>query len=133
MGLDTSHEAFHGPYSSFDRMRRAVSWAVGGNWPEVISLTDDFDFQEADKQQFPPDQFPGLYEFLNHSDCDGQISPNMCYYVARDLAHIKLLVADLEQTHPEFNTPMGSESERLQQFIDGCWSAYYDSEPLEFR
>lgn len=33
MGLDTSHDAFHGAYSAFNRLRQEVSRARGGSFP----------------------------------------------------------------------------------------------------
>ena len=33
MGLDVSHDAFHGAYSAFNRLRQFVCAATGGSFP----------------------------------------------------------------------------------------------------
>ena len=35
MGLDTTHDAFHGSYSSFDSLRQAVAHAAGTGYPPI--------------------------------------------------------------------------------------------------
>lgn len=102
MGLDTSHDAFHGAYSAFNNLRQEVAHAVGGSygphWLRAYSgeLARDKDGYPIIDTSLEPDKFylpdevtrekyPGLWEFLLHSDCDGEISPEMCVKVADDL------------------------------------------------
>ena len=71
---------------------------------------------------------PGLMEFFNHSDCDGEISPEMCAKVANELE--ALLLPD---------EPASGHLERLgykrtlQRFIDGCRAAAEVNKPLLFH
>ena len=125
MGLDCSHNTFSGPYSSFNRFRQAVAKAAGGSFP-----SHDKDFRvngEIPKKnwwyvedEFTEEDWPGLCEFLNHSDCDGEISPEMCGKVAKDLSKLK----------PKFEG--GEFLFVLQRFIKGCLEAERRGEPVEF-
>ena len=89
MGLDCSHGAFRGAYSAFNRLRQAVAKAAGGSYPphEKGSGLDDRRWYVGD--EYNKESFPGLWEFLGHSDCDGEIDPEMCKLVARDLSSLK--------------------------------------------
>ena len=112
MGLDCSHDAFHGAYSAFNRLRQEVCRAAGG--------------------EYNIESNPGLFEFLNHSDCDGEISPEMC----------KLVADELEELMPKFKEslpPSGGHIALqegyvnvLRKFIEGCRAAYAAGEPLIF-
>jgi hypothetical protein len=80
MGLDTTHDCWHGPYSSFDRLRIALQRAAGWSLEEdsrgylrstVINwatITDANIMGEWDA--IPEDP---LVVLIAHSDCDGQI------------------------------------------------------------
>ena len=104
MGLDTSHDAFHGAYSAFNSLRQEVAHAIGGSYGphwlrthhgEIARDKDGYPIRDEtlnDAMFYVPDEitedaFPGLWEFLRHSDCDGEISPEMCMKVADDLDH----------------------------------------------
>lgn len=131
MGLDCSHEAFHGAYSAFNRFRRAVSEAIGGSYPPHEDRT-----LEANAWYWGPGYnektHPGLYIFFSHSDCDGEILPEDCVKVADEL----------EQLLPRLDG-MGADSghiardggigEVTRRFIAGCRFASSQNEPLEFR
>ena len=79
MGLDVSHDAFSGAYSSFNRFRQAIAKAMGGSYPPHEKETDD-DGKPLDRDMwywgsgFSRATHPGLYCLLSHSDCDGEIS-----------------------------------------------------------
>ncbi len=91
MGLDCSHNAFSGAYSAFNRLRQFVCAATGGSFPPHWmygpngEILRDPDGATRYHTQIPSDRFqcgegytrdkwPGLFEFLTHSDCDGEIS-----------------------------------------------------------
>lgn len=134
MGLDTSHDAFHGSYSAFNCLRQEVAHAVGGSYgPHWLrnyhgqlardrdgylirdtSLDDSMVYLPV---EITPDAYPGLLEFLRHSDCDGEISPEMCAKVADDL----------ESLLPECEC-----REALGRFIAGCRAAAKEGVPLTF-
>ena len=82
MGLDTSHDCWHGPYSFFNNWRRAVAEAIG---------IEDLDLHWARHNAKDPDYCEPdrpLMVLLNHSDCDGQIESKDCAAIADDLEHI---------------------------------------------
>jgi len=41
MGLDTTHDAFHGAYSAFNRFRQIVCRAIGGSFPPHFLMNKD--------------------------------------------------------------------------------------------
>jgi hypothetical protein len=77
----------------------------------------------------------GLTEFLSHSDCDGEISSELCKVVADELEAIlpnmeKLATTELVHGHLERN---GGYVEVAKKFINGCRLAHEDNEPLRFE
>lgn len=116
MGLNCSHGAYDGSYTGFNNLRRAVSKAAGGSYPPHKDKTLDKWKWYVD-EKYSKETHPGLYEFLNHSDCDGEISPESCVVVANDLDAL---------------LPLIEGQERLLKFIDGCRLAANQNEPLEF-
>ena len=131
MGLDCSHDAFHGAYSSFDRFRQAVAKAIGGSFPEHKD-------RELDPQMwywgdgYSKETHPGLYVFLCHSDCGGDISPEDCEKVADEL---EVLLPAIESQgsgagHIERDGGYGAVTRR---FIKGCRLAAEKNERLDFH
>lgn len=127
MGLDTTHNAFHGAYSAFRRFREAVCVSTGGSWDSenrCFLVGDDFSSETH----------PGLFEFFGHSDCDGEISPEMCGKIVDEmtglLPAIKNLTGDFEGGHISRD---GGLIAVTQRFIDGCREAAANNEPLKFR
>lgn len=113
MGLDCSHDAFHGAYYAFNRLRQEVARAADG---EAYSQTTH----------------PGLFEFLKHSDCDGEISPSMCLRVASDLEELLPQVQALGSVAAGHILNRGGYVEVLRKFIAGCREAAAAGEPLIF-
>jgi hypothetical protein len=109
MGLDVSHGAFRGSYSGFARFREAVFVAAGGRIPRSKI---------------------GLREFLEHSDHDGQISPELAAACADDMEEL-LPVLD-EMAEKQFHTNELAYGERARIWIAGCRLAAENGEPLEF-
>lgn len=134
MGLDCSHDAFHGAYSAFNRLRQAVTASLGpdGSWPPHENKTLDPD------KFFIPDEYtqsewPGLWEFLTHSDCDGEISPEMCVKVADDLEKVLPKVEALGWESHGHIAARGGFVEVLRKFIAGCRAAAAEGVPLDFH
>jgi hypothetical protein len=115
MGLDVSHGAFIGPYGSFDRFRQTLCEATGGTWPKRFSGSSYFVLGPG----FDSESHPGLWELLNHSDCDGEISPEDCLKVAKDLKELL----------PELGIP---DIRVAKKFIEGCELAASLNESLIF-
>jgi hypothetical protein len=83
MGLDISHDAFSGAYSTFGRFRREIARVVGVKFPPHNDPELDNVFI-----YFPEgfeDRAPGLFEFFCHSDCDGEIGPDTAAKLADEL------------------------------------------------
>lgn len=76
MGLDTSHDCWHGPYSMFMRYREDLHRLIvtdrygmgnGSRTLEEAWANGDYD-----------DQSDPLNVFMSHSDCDGEIAAEVC-------------------------------------------------------
>lgn len=147
MGLDCSHDAFHGAYSAFNSFRQAVCRAAGGSYPPHWLRTYEGaiarnehggairDTTLDDGRWYVPDEMtadkhPGLYEFLQHSDCDGEISPEMCKVVADEL---EPLLDKMPEESFGHILGRGGYRQVLQYFIDGCRAAHAANEPLDFH
>lgn len=132
MGLDVSHDAFHGAYSSFNRLRQFVCAATGGSFPPHSIRTDlDNNYFQCG-EGYNTESHPGLFEFLSHSDCDGDISPTMCIKVADDLEELLPKMKKLPQESWGHIARDGGYIMVVEQFIRGCREAAAKNEPLEF-
>jgi len=149
MGLNCSHDAFDGAYSAFSRLRQFVCEATGGSYPphwehgpagEILKdergrtryRTDVPDGHFACGEEFNIDDWPGLYEFLAHSDCDGEIEPEMCLKVADDL---EKLLPRMEALRWEAHGHIARDGGFIavaRKFIAGCRAAAAANEPLRF-
>ena len=152
MGLDCSHDAWDGAYSAFNSFRQVVCAAVGGSFPphnypgfgrgtitrdDLLGASKPLDnnmvyFGDPEiAEDFDIDE--GIVELLSHSDCDGEISPEMCKKVADGLEKIIPKISRMTGTpwsgHIESNGGYVAVTER---FINGCREAYKNNEPLEF-
>lgn len=115
MGLDTSYDCWHGPYSSFHRFRVEVAKAAG------IPLDDMSGFKR--------DNTPGIsweilkpdiiHILLNHSDCDDTIEWEDTKPLADRMTELLPLV-------DEYWRP------KVQQFIDGLLLAHNAHDSVDF-
>jgi hypothetical protein len=124
MGLDTTHNAWHGPYSSFNDFRRAILKAYNG--------TDLFEYagyemrckKDLQKQSsglaLENIDDDGIYILMNHSDCDGEIRWVDCKLVADSL---RSLAGKID----------GYYLTKLAEFIKGCDLAHSKKEDLLFQ
>ncbi|KND06156.1 MULTISPECIES: hypothetical protein [Bacillus] len=134
MGLDVTHGAFSGAYSAFNNLRRFLLRSIGGSWPPH----DDKKLKDGHwyfGEGYSTKTHKGLTEFFGHSDCDGEISPEMCKIVADELEAILPYVEELakkEMPHGHILRD-GGYIVCTKQFIAGCRLAHELNEPLEFR
>lgn len=148
MGLDTTHGAFNGAYSAFNRLRQAVCFAAGGSFPPHWQYNADGSLKEgsdgrvlydAEKDQeliYMPDcatEGSGLREFLSHSDCDGEISPEMCSKVADDLEALLPAIEALGWEVGGHLARWGGYAGAVRRFVGGCRAAAAAGEALEFH
>lgn len=130
MGLDTTHDCWHGPYGGFMRWRTELARAAGYKLREP-TLQDPcryelpWDMFKAENYQgewdFVPGDDPLLY-LLVHSDCDGVIHPEQGIHIARRL----------ESLLPLLDGPDDWLQNRTQKFIDGLKAAAGAGEDVVF-
>jgi hypothetical protein len=143
MGLDTTHGAFNGAYSAFNRFRQIIAKAMGGSYPphEIPLVISDGDIiTEPDQEvfyipgkwsQFQIDR-PGLSAFLLSNDCEGEFTPEICKQMADEL---EVLLPEIEKLddggggHIERN---GGFVAVTKKYIAGCRLAYGNNETLEY-
>ncbi len=157
MGLDTSHDCWHGPYSAFSRWRIAIAQAAG----IPLMLMDGFHERpspEAMKWAAPRDGGPEcrspygpslhrwcsrvdallpiswdslrpdpIHALLNHSDCDGEILAADCGPIADRLAELLPLLPDVFA-----GERVGVWRDKTQTFIDGLRRAAAAGEDVGF-
>lgn len=139
MGLDTSHDCWHGAYSAFGRWRAHLAIAAGSKlgeyevspaWPyQRAELPWDMFRKEnyqGDWSNGPAVEDPLLY-LIVHSDIEGVIHPEEGRHLA----------ARLEQIMPHLDESGGGPQIRsmtatTQQFIDGLRRAALAGEDVEF-
>lgn len=150
MGLDTSNNAWHGPYSSFMAWRTEL--ATHYNIP--LELMEGFYYKgdacsdpflllhykfKYDELEIRPikrleDKLPLKWEnlkknpihiLLRHSDSDGYISYGNCGKIAKELKII------IEKLTPDYRSY--SFYNRTKEFMEGCELAYKNKEKLIFH
>jgi hypothetical protein len=153
MGLNISHDAWHGAYSAFDRWRNKIAEVAGiplplmeGHYGSFLPLdviasnyignTPGNDTGRTRAMEYhallplrwealKPDP---LHVLLHHSDCDGKIG----------VKHLKKLANRLEELLPllpdeDGGGHIGNWREKTQKFIDGTRLAYSLKQPLLFQ
>ena len=153
MGLDISHNTWHGSYSSFMRWRTKISDLAGfpplelmeGFYSDNYSPFTLLDYRypngdELDmsglrriKQRLPIrwnlfGNHP-LVELLTHSDCDGYINYSKCNKIADELE--KLL--PLLEIENDAGGHIGNWKEKTEIFISGLRLAAKNKEKLKLR
>lgn len=119
MGLDTSHDAWHGGYGSFNIWREEIAKLSG---IPKLSEMEGFGGNIVWDIEHP------LYALLNHSDCDGELTPDECKKTAEGLQ----IVYD-KMDDAQFGGHIGNIKNKTKQFIDGCLLAHSLNEPIDFH
>ncbi len=157
MGLDCSHDAWHGAYSAFMRWRQKVAEVAGmpplelmegfyspigsGRLPTLYygPGTGEPAFGSgsrpflADIDQRLPIKWgclkpSALHELLYHSDCDGDIAPERCGPIADALEALIPLMPD-----EDGGGHVRNWRETTQRFVNGLRAAAAAGEPLDFH
>lgn len=120
MGLNTSHNAWHGPYISFNQFRYWLASLIGINLKEYIGygINGTKDLKTINND---------LRILFDHSDCDGNISPKDCKKIADAITKILKKV----NKDSDFITKM--HYDEAITFRDGCLLAHSKNEVLDFH
>ena len=158
MGLDCSHNAWHGAYSAFMRWREKLAEVAG--LPPLM-LMEGF-YTPLDDMRMPATLYHGidtnrpaygagsepymarldaqlpirweclkpsaLHELLYHSDCDGEIPADRCGPIADALEALVPLLPD-----EVAGGHIGHWREKTMQFVTGLRAAAAAGEPLDFH
>ena len=151
MGLDCSHDAWHGSYGAFMRWRKKLAEVAG--LPPLELMEGFFETKEdglgggtlyfgelsvfwQEKVEALEDRLPIVWEclkyrplniLLSHSDWDGSISTELCDPIADDLESLLPLLPD-----EDVKGHIGNWREKTQAFIDGLRKAAEAGDPLDF-
>lgn len=133
MGLDTSHDCWHGPYSAFSRWRDRLSRAAG-YWVErigdntVSSAVIDWGHTQEKNLVGEWDTAPAdpLFYLIVHSDCDGVIHPQHGALLADRLEELLPL---LEPDDEKFTGVRW----QTRRFIEGLRHAAALGEDVDFH
>lgn len=145
MGLDTSHNCWHGAYSAFSRWRNKLAEVAGYSffkagetpiyetacldWGAINAILGD-DLLSGTWPRVPvrPDGTPdALIVLLAHSDCEGEIQADMCAPLADRLEQLLPLLDGDGGGH------IGNYREKTQQFINGLREAASKGEAVDFH
>lgn len=110
MGLDTTHDCWHGSYTSFMLWRTELAEAAG--WGNIRRYEG-----YGGRAPWPKDV---LSELLRHSDCDGELAAAICAPLANRLEGLLPLLG-------------AHAAERTQRFIAGLREAASCNEAVEFH
>ena len=139
MGLDTSHDCWHGSYSAFSRWRQELADAAGymsakviyDNGEQSIGKTIFVDWGHLQDSMFgdwketPKDP---LLVLIAHSDCEGKIKNAQCGPLA---GRLKQLLPKLPKEDDCGH--IGNWREKTQKFIDGLIKAAKAGEDVIFH
>lgn len=134
MGLDTSHGCWHGPYSQFMRWRQWLNLFVmrerGATDPACQEIANLGALREALDAAWEAglydDQSVPINVLMNHSDCDGEIPPEVCGPLADSLQALAEKYMPARGTYDEMRPP-------TERFIRGLRTAAAAGEAVEFR
>lgn len=138
MGLDTTHNCFHGPYGAFNRWRDAVARAAGyqfkrfdGEYRDAVDL--DWDVFDLKNYQGEWDIVPGddpLLYLIVHSDCDGVMHPEQGRHL---VARLRQLAPKVDPEGVIYGVRGNSMYEVTLRFADGLEWAAAAGEDVEFH
>lgn len=140
MGLDTTHDCWHGPYSSFYAFREAVAAAAKSLYdytPSYQERPERAYFGWWDNAYVPRGSGPGYYNdpldiFFVHSDCEGYIFPHDAQELIGRLEGILDHLKEESKGVPTYER-IHWVIDRLARFIDGLNDAVKKWQIVEFR
>lgn len=123
MGLDTTHNCWHGPYSSFARFREKLAMLIGLDLNNFCGYNNNAEnCIMMSRNTINHD----IYPLLNHSDCDGVLLLHESESIVDGLNDILLHYINLKYIDSDLY-------DRIIQFRDGCLLAISKKEVIIFR
>jgi hypothetical protein len=122
MGLDTSHNCWHGSYSSFSEWRHHLGTLANIPYKVETLKTPWFKHEYYVPDTKTPSTDP-IMILLNHSDCDGVIKVDQLNPLKDRLEELLLLIDPL---HDYFIA-------KTKAFIKGLEEAINQNEEVEFH
>ncbi len=119
MGLDTTHNAWHGPYSKFNRFRYSLANQI------KINLYNYDGYGESGEKELNSIDHD-IMPLLMHSDCDGEFSIEECKRITNGLNQI------LDNFYNDITADFDFK-EKVVQFRDGCLLAIQNNEVIVFH
>lgn len=137
MGLDTTHDCWHGPYSSFGAWRLKLSQLAGHkkrvDVVDILGKPHEIPTTDLDYDRFDPKNFDGDWDkipadplliLIVHSDCEGHINPEHALPLAERLEELLPMLDPVEDVYYIAKT---------EQFIDGLRDAAAKNEVVGFH
>lgn len=150
MGLDTSHDCWHGAYSAFMRWRKELAKVAGLPPLELMegfyeplrssglpTLYYGIETRHTDYLREVDSRLPikwdalkpsPLHALLYHSDCDGEITWSECASLAKEL---EKLIPKLP--NGDAGGHIGNWRDKTAQFVKGLKAAHKAKENVEFH
>ena len=133
MGLDTTHDCWHGAYSAFTRWRNKLAEVAGYKFYKEGGIDQPLiDWGHITQEnlfgQWKETPKDPLMVLIAHSDCEGEIFPEQAEPLADRLEALLPLLPD-----DEAGGHIGNWRAKTQQFIDGLRAAAKEDEPVEFH
>jgi hypothetical protein len=119
MGLDTTHGAWNGPYSYFNKFRENISRRVGHELRQFEGFGGSVPFDVLKEDD--------IRILLDHSDCDGEISAEDCGKLSTRLFE---LAKEFPYEPEQSDMPMKL---LILKFANGCKLAHKRNEPIKFQ
>lgn len=120
MGLDTTHDCWHGTYSAFHRWRVKLAEKIGLPLDQMEGHDGAFKWSLLN-----PDP---VHALLHHPDCDGELAVDVLIPLAERLEELAELMGN-----EDGGWHIGSYREKTLQFAKGCRAAAAAGEVVEFR
>jgi hypothetical protein len=131
MGLDTSHNCWHGSYSAFSRWRDKLAEAAGYAFTVEGRDTIMLDWGHIEEKNYfgewDKDPSDPLILLIAHSDCEGVIKAKHTAILADRLAELLPLLEGDGGGH------IGLYRDKTKQFIDGLRAAHAANEDVDFH
>lgn len=125
MGLDISHDCWHGAYSAFMRWRRAVASVCGIDLERMEGYAEGGILWSS----LPADP---VHILLNHSDCDGEIALDDEIPLAQRLEELAPVLEKYDATH-QMGGHLPSAAAAARKFAEGLREAHALGEIVEFH